>query len=133
MPPKFHLRPESGEPIYQQLIRQVKQAVLSGALERGAQLPSVRQLASELVINPNTVVRAYRDLEHAGMLEGVAGKGWFVSYGALRLRDEERRRRLMELVDQLWSEGRSLGYGPGEVEALVAEALRERAEAERGG
>jgi GntR family transcriptional regulator len=128
---QFHVRAESGEPIYLQLIRQIKHAVITGSLERGAQLPSVRQLAGELVINPNTVVRAYRELEHAGMLEGVAGKGWFVSYGALRLRDEERRRRLQEFIDQLWAEGRSLGYSSDELAEIVAEALRERSRVER--
>ncbi len=129
----FHLRPETGEPIYLQLVRQIKHAVLTGTLERGAQLPSVRQLASTLVINPNTVVRAYRELEHAGMLEGVAGRGWFVSYVALRLRDEERRQRLEEYIDQLWVEGRALGYTTGDLAAVVSEALRDRAEAEREG
>lgn len=128
----FHVRPESGEPIYLQLVRQIKHAVLTGALERGAQLPSVRQLAGELVINPNTVVRAYRELEHAGMLEGVAGRGWFVSFAALRLRDDERRRRLQEFIDQLWVEGRVLGYETGELIEIVSAALRERAETEHG-
>jgi GntR family transcriptional regulator len=129
----FHLRPDTGEPIYLQLERQIKHAVATGALAHGTQLPSVRQLASELVINPNTVVRAYRELEHAGLLEGVHGRGWFVTYGAPRLRDEERRRRLQEFVEQLWAEGRALGYSTGELADIVAAALRERAEAEREG
>ncbi len=129
----FHVRPDTGEPLYLQLVRQIKNAVVTGAIERGAQLPSVRQLAGELVINPNTVVRAYRELEHAGLLEGVAGRGWYVSYGASRLRDDERRRRLQEFIDQLWAEGRALGYATDELAELVAEALRERAEAERAG
>jgi GntR family transcriptional regulator len=127
----FQVRPDAGEPIYLQLMRQIKHAVATGALGGGTQLPSVRQLASELVINPNTVVRAYRELEHGGLLEGVAGRGWFVSYGAPRLRDEERRRRLQEFIDQLWAEGRALGYATEELAGIVGEALRERAEAER--
>jgi GntR family transcriptional regulator len=129
----FHVRPDAGEPIYVQLVRQLKHAVATGALARGAQLPSVRQLAAELVINPNTVVRAYRELEHEGMLEGVPGRGWFVTYGVSRLRDAERRRRLQEFVDQLWAEGRALGYATEELAEIVAEALRRRAEAERQG
>ncbi|HYH81954.1 MAG TPA: GntR family transcriptional regulator [Longimicrobium sp.] len=133
MPAMFEVRPNSGEPIYLQLMRQIKHATASGALAPGTQLPSVRQLAAELVINPNTVVRAYRELEHAGLLEGVAGRGWFVSYGAPRLRDEERRRRLNEFIDQLWAEGRALGYGTEELADVVAETLRERADAERAG
>jgi GntR family transcriptional regulator len=129
----FHTQPESGEPIYLQLMRQVKHAVVTGALPGGTQLPSVRQLAGELVINPNTVVRAYRELENEGLLEAVAGRGWFVSYGVPRLREEERRRRLREFIDQLWTEGRALGYATAELAEIVAAALRERAEAERQG
>ena len=129
----FHVRPDAGEPIYVQLVRQIKHAVATGALARGAQLPSVRQLAGELVINPNTVVRAYRELEHEGMLEGVPGRGWFVTYGVSRLRDAERKRRLQEFIEQLWAEGRALGYGTAELAEIVADSLRRRAEAEREG
>jgi len=127
----FHVRPDSGEPIYVQLVRQIKHAVATRALPHGAQLPSVRQLASELVVNPNTIVRAYRELEHAGLLEGVPGRGWYVTYGASKLRDAERRRRLQEFVDQLWAEGRALGYSTKEVAEIVAKSLRERVESER--
>ena len=130
----FHVRPDVGEPMYAQLVRQLRQAVATGALARGAQLPSIRQLASELVVNPNTVVRAYRDLEADGLLDGVPGRGWFVTNGrSPKLREAERRRRIHELVDQLWAEGRSLGYESEEVEAIVAEALSRRVEAERRG
>ena len=130
---RFHVRPDSGEPIYVQLERQIKHAVATGALPHGTQLPSVRQLASELVINPNTVVRAYRELEHAGLLEGVQGRGWFVTYGASRLRDDERTRRLEAFIDQLWAEGRALGYDTAELAEIAAEAFRRRAKAERRG
>lgn len=129
----FQVRPDAGEPIYVQLMRQIKHAVATGALAGGTQLPSVRQLAGELVINPNTVVRAYRELEELGLLEAVAGRGWFVSYGAPRLREEERSQRLHEFIEQLWAEGRALGYATEELADIVAEALRERAEAEREG
>lgn len=129
----FHVRPDSGEPIYLQLERQIKHAVATGALPHGTQLPSVRQLASELVINPNTVVRAYRELEHAGLLEGVQGRGWFVTYGASRLRDDERKRRLEAFIDQLWAEGRALGYETAELADIAAAAFRRRVKTERRG
>jgi GntR family transcriptional regulator len=129
----FHVRPDSGEPIYVQLVRQIKHAVATGSLAHGAQLPSVRQLASELVVNPNTIVRAYKELEHAGLLEGVQGRGWYVTYGASKLRDEERRRRLQEFIEQLWAEGRALGYTTEELAEIAAAALRERAESEQTG
>jgi len=128
----FHVRPDAGEPIYSQLIRQIRNAVATGVIARGEQLPSVRQLATELVVNPNTVVRAYRDLEADGVLEGVPGKGWFVTNSrSPRLREAERKRRLNELVEQLWAEGISLGYDTRQVAELVAEALDKKVEAER--
>ncbi|MEO8563279.1 MAG: GntR family transcriptional regulator [bacterium] len=127
----FHVRPDSGEPIYVQLVRQIKHAVATGALAHGDQLPSVRQLAGELVVNPNTIVRAYRELEHAGLLEGVAGRGWYVTYGKSKLRTEERRKRLQAFIDQLWAEGRALGYSTEELADIAAAALRERAESEQ--
>jgi GntR family transcriptional regulator len=74
----LHLSPESGVPLYQQLVEQVKHAVESGAIRAGEQLPSVRQMAEDLVINPNTVARAYRELESEGMIELKHGSGAFI-------------------------------------------------------
>lgn len=128
----FHVLPASGEPLYLQLIRQIKHAMASGALAPGEQLPTVRQLAADLVINPNTVARAYRELEHDGLLEGVPGRGSFVTYGHPRLHDEERRRRLQGFLDQLWAEGRALGYSSDELADILADTVRERVKAERG-
>ena len=119
----FHVRPDAGEPIYAQLIRQIKHDVATGVLAPGAQLPTVRQLAGDLVVNPNTVARAYRELEHEGLLEGVPGRGSFVTYGRSPLRDEERRRRLQPFIDQLRAEGYALGYRADELVELVAAEL----------
>ncbi len=74
--------PSSGVPIYLQLMEQVKHAIETGALRPGEQLPGIRPLAEELVINPNTVARAYRDLEHEGVIELRHGSGAFVSPNA---------------------------------------------------
>lgn len=74
----FRLNPSSGVPVYVQLIEQVKHAVETGALRPGDQLPTIRKLAEDLVVNPNTVVRAYRDLEHEGLVELKQGSGAFV-------------------------------------------------------
>ena len=84
--------PSSGVPIYLQLIEQVKHAIDTGALRPGEQLPGIRPLAEELVINPNTVARAYRELEHDGVIELRHGAGAFVSShaGAKRLTDRLR-------------------------------------------
>jgi len=74
----LRLNPASGVPLYLQLMEQVKHAIETGALRAGEQLPSVRQMAEDLVINPNTVARAYRDLEHEGIIELRHGSGAFV-------------------------------------------------------
>lgn len=74
----FRLNPSSGVPLYLQLIEQVKHAVETGALRAGDQLPTIRRLAEDLVMNPNTVVRAYRELEHEGVLDLKHGSGAFI-------------------------------------------------------
>jgi GntR family transcriptional regulator len=74
----LRLNPASGVPLYLQLIEQVKHAIETGAIRAGEQLPSVRQMAEDLVINPNTVARAYRDLEQEGIIELKHGSGAFI-------------------------------------------------------
>ncbi len=74
----LRLNPSSGVPLYLQLIEQVKHAIETGAIRAGEQLPSVRKMAEDLVINPNTVARAYRDLEHEGIIELKHGSGAFI-------------------------------------------------------
>ena len=74
----FRLNPSSGVPVYLQLIEQVKHAVETGALRPGEQLPTLRKLAEDLVVNPNTVVRAYRELQHEGVLELRHGSGAYI-------------------------------------------------------
>ena len=78
----FRLNPSSGIPLYLQLMEQIKHAVETGALREGDQLPTIRKLAEDLVMNPNTVVRAYRELEHEGVLELRHGSGAFIKESA---------------------------------------------------
>jgi GntR family transcriptional regulator len=75
----FRSNPSSGVPVYLQLIEQVKHAIDVGALRPGEQLPAIRKVAEDLVINPNTVAKAYRDLEHDGVIELRQGAGAFVA------------------------------------------------------
>src|SRR5262249_28867305 len=81
----FRPNPSSGVPIYLQLMEQVKHSIETGALRPGEQLPGIRRLEEELVINPNTVAKAYRELEHEGVIELRQGAGAFVS-GTARVR-----------------------------------------------
>jgi GntR family transcriptional regulator len=78
----FRIHPSSGVPLYLQLMEQVKHAVEMGALREGDQLPAIRKVAEDLVMNPNTVVRAYRELEHEGVLELKHGSGAFIRESA---------------------------------------------------
>jgi GntR family transcriptional regulator len=88
----FRPNPSSGVPIYLQLMEQVKHSIETGALRPGEQLPGIRPLAEELVINPNTVAKAYRELEHDGVIELRQGAGAFVSAGARTRKSTDRLR-----------------------------------------
>src|ERR1700694_3240035 len=90
----FAIDLRSGMPVYRQLIDQVRSGIASGSLSAGAQLPTVRQLAVDLAINPNTVMRAYRELELGGLLETHQGTGTFISAQKLRGGEVERARQL---------------------------------------
>lgn len=88
----------TGVPVYRQIIDQVRGALASGALAAGDQLPTVRQLAVDLAINPNTVVRAYKELELSGLLETHQGTGTFISSQMRSLDGAERNRQLGQIV-----------------------------------
>src|ERR671913_986875 len=96
----FRSNPSLGVPIYLQLMEQVKHAIETGALRPGDQLPGIRPLAEELVINPNTVAKAYRELEHEGAIELRQGAGAFVSDSAPSKQDAERLKAAQALVAQ---------------------------------
>lgn len=129
----FRVQPGSGEPIYQQLVRQVKQAITTGILGPDERLPTVRELAAELVINPNTVARAYRELERAGLLEATRGRGTFVRPDPPVLGLAERRRRLRPKLEQLIAEARTLGFGDAEVIREMERVLEVTASGAREG
>ena len=106
-------------PIYEQLEEKLRRLILSGAIAEGERLPSVRELASQLAINPNTIQRAYRELEQAGFIYSVPGKGSFA--GKLSGVDESRRRELREKLTAIWTELLQLGEDPQELQALLKE------------
>ena len=118
----FRVDLESGVPVYRQIIDQVMGGMATGALAPGHQLPTVRQVAVDLAINPNTVVRAYRELEIRGMLETQQGTGTFISHQKVKRDDMERERQLTQLVSDFVARAGAAGFT---VEDLLAE-LRER-------
>jgi GntR family transcriptional regulator len=108
--------PSSGVPIYLQLMEQVKHAIETGALKAGEQLPSIRPLAEELVMNPNTVAKAYRELEHEGVIELRQGAGAFVSRKGPNVQDAERLKAAQALVAQGIQRLRQRGITDEEIE-----------------
>jgi len=106
----FRLDPQSGVPVYRQIIDQVLGGRASGKLSVGDQLPTVRQVAVDLAINPNTVVRAYRELEIRGILETQQGTGTFIAAKKVKPDDVERRRRLAQLVAEFVARAGGEGF-----------------------
>ena len=106
----FRLDGHSGVPVYRQLIDQVQAAVASGALATGDQLPTVRQVAVDLAINPNTVSRAYREMEIRGMLDTQQGTGTFVADRKVEYSKDEWERMLGQLVGEFVSRAGAAGF-----------------------
>lgn len=107
---EFRLDLHSGVPVYRQIMDQVTGGIAAGALQRGDQLPTVRQLAVDLSVNPNTVIRAYRELEIRGILETHQGTGTFVGQQKVQRDDAERRRRLNQIVGEFAARAGSAGF-----------------------
>src|SRR5262245_6145358 len=120
----LHLNPDSGVPLYLQLIEQIKHAIESGAIAAGEQLPSVRQMAEDILINPNTVARAYRELEHEGIIELKHGSGAFIRESiAPRARLMQKAQGVVEsAIDRL----AALDLTESEIRRLVENELASR-------
>src|SRR5690348_3869216 len=107
---RFGLDWSSGVPAYRQIIDQVAGGIASGSLSAGDQLPTVRQLAVDLSVNPNTVVRAYREMEIRGVLETQQGTGTFVSKQKVKRDDLQRQKRLSQLAGEFIARAGREGY-----------------------
>ena len=121
---RFNLDPKSGVPFYKQLILQVEMAIADGRLAQGDQLPTVRSLAVALSINPNTVARAYSQLEVRGIVTTQQGTGTFVSDRMVEHSEVERERVLAELTRNVVTQAGAYGIG-------ISELLRSLQELER--
>jgi len=119
MPLGFSISPASDVPIFRQIMHQIQRAVAARALRIGEQLPAVRSLAESLVINPNTVARAYQELIREGLLESRSGRGVFVAERRQVFSEAEQTRRLRHLAEQLCQEATLLGAPWAEVSALL--------------
>jgi GntR family transcriptional regulator len=119
----FRPNPSSGVPIYLQLMEQVKHGIETGALRPGEQLPGIRPLAEELVINPNTVAKAYRELEHEGVIELRQGAGAFVSAKARAQKQTDKLRAGKDAVADAIARLRKSGLSDEEIRRLFEAEL----------
>ena len=116
---QIHISTADGVPIYQQIVNQIKYLVSSGRLTAGEELPPIRTLAEKLVINPNTVARAYRELESAGIVEKRRTAGTYISDQGSPLARRERLKILTERIDALLAEARQMDIAFEEVVKLA--------------
>jgi GntR family transcriptional regulator len=124
MPIEISVVTGSDVPIYRQIVDQVCRAIATGQLVPGEQLPSVRTLAEELVINPNTVRKTYADLIRQGVLESRPGKGVFVARRRTVYTKAERMRRIDANLEAFVNEGVYLGFTPEEMQQALERKLR---------
>ena len=130
----FRTNPALGVPIYLQLMEQVKHAIETGALRPGDQLPGMRPLAEELVINPNTVAKAYRELEHEGVIELRHGAGAFVARNPqAKPKKTDNLRAAQALVAAVIEQLRARGVTGDEIRRLVEAELAGRRTGGHGG
>jgi GntR family transcriptional regulator len=131
---QIHVSPEDGLPVYKQIFNQVKYLVASGVLRAGAELPPIRALAEQLLINPNTVARAYRELEHTGIVVKRGTVGTFVSNAPSPFTRRERLRVLRQRIDTLLADANHMGVSVNELKHLLDErdALMRAAARSRG-
>lgn len=120
---EFQLDTASGIATYLQLVQQVHQALRVGLLEPGDQLPTAQQVVAKLAINPNTVLKAYRDLEREGLVRPRPGQGTFV-IASLTRTDPATQARLLASIAQWLGSARSAGLGPDDIEAIYRTAFR---------
>lgn len=126
-PFQFRLDLRSGVPVYRQLIDQVRGGIAAGALSAGDQLPTVRQLAVDLAINPNTVLRSYRELELGGLLETQQGTGTFITERKPRQATVERERQLSQLVGEFLARAGASGFTAEELLKELSELVHDQA------
>ena len=112
-----------GVPIYRQIVNQVKYLVASGLLESGEELPPIRTLALQLKVTPNTIVKAYHELEISGVVHKRRGSGTFISEGRLKLALGERRRVIEQRIDALLAEAHQLNFSADDILRMVRERM----------
>jgi GntR family transcriptional regulator len=126
------LRPADGRPIYGQIADRIKFAVAAGVLRPGDLVPSVRELSKQLVVNPNTVARAYRELQAEGLVEPVRGTGLQVAEGAIERCREARSEFVRDRLRSAIGEARGTELDPGQIETILREEWAKQSSAADG-
>jgi DNA-binding transcriptional regulator YhcF (GntR family) len=121
---EFHLSSRSGVPPYQQLVQQVRRALRLGLLDEGDQLPTVKEVVALLAINPNTVLKAYRELEHSGLVAARPGVGTFVT-ASLSDASVAAHGRLRQDLRRWFTKARAAGLDDESIEALFQDSFRD--------
>ena len=120
----FFVNPRSKQPLYEQLVEQLRRQIVLGGMKAGAAMPSVRQLATELGINPNTIQKAYRRMEEEGMILSIPGKGSFVSDDLADMLTKQREDQRSKAKQMLQS-CREMGLTKEEITQMVEEIYKE--------
>jgi GntR family transcriptional regulator len=123
MPFDIDISAGSPSPIFRQIVEQVRLAVMTGKISEGDQLPSVRTLAERLLVNPNTIAKAYAELTRDGLIDGQQGRGVFICKPRRMYTKTERQRRIAPLIDALVNEGIWLGFSPDELIQALSQKL----------
>lgn len=121
----LRIDPRSSKPIYEQIVEGIKENIVKGILQPGDKLPSVREMSTLLTVNPNTVSKAYQELERQKAIETVQGRGTFVSRNYQPKRDEEKLRELKDLLKKVVIESHYLGLTRAEIVAMLDEIYQE--------
>jgi GntR family transcriptional regulator len=125
---QFRLDKGSGVPAYRQIIDQVRNAIYLGILEPGDRLPTVREVVKQITINPNTVHRAYLELELQGLTEGRTGSGTYIRQSLSEISDQQPR--LLSQLEAWIDSARGAGFGSEAIDALIAQAINAKKEEE---
>ncbi len=120
---KIFVDTRSGIPIYKQIVQQIEKGLMGGLLKPGDQLPTVREVALDLTVNPNTVARAYRELEYAGVIESIQGRGSFITADLPRPSGEDKEKIIKKEIEDLVREARQLNVSPEKLEKMLKKAL----------
>ena len=122
----LHLNPNSGLPVYRQMLQQLRERIASGQLLPNSQIPSVRELSAELTVNPLTVSKVYQILEREGLVEFRRGQGTFVTAGRKQASLAEQKQLIQPAIDQVVSEALHLGLSEAQLQRLITQSYAKR-------